>query len=202
MKKFTLIELLIIIAIIGILTTLFFPSLSRARVTARQAVCLSNQHQISVATFSYILDWGGYGPSDLVGGVKHTWHGRLAQGYLNETLTCPDGMDIYGVRSNIAMNINLTGKDQNPDNIKDQQNIVKATASETCMLMDSYQNWRSARHLYMTSGKLYDGPLEENIAKHNLKANVTFLDGHGTAKGVNFFLSKTSKNDTFWDLEE
>jgi prepilin-type processing-associated H-X9-DG protein len=45
----------------------------------------------------------------------------------------------------------------------------------------------------------YEGPKEENIARHGLKANVTFLDGHGEAKSVNYLLSKNSKEDTFWD---
>ena len=44
-KEFTLIELLIVIAIIGILLTLLLPSLSKSRYLAKNALCLSNQAQ-------------------------------------------------------------------------------------------------------------------------------------------------------------
>ena len=45
MKKFTLIELLIILAIIAILLSLLLPSLGKSRYLSKNAVCLSNQAQ-------------------------------------------------------------------------------------------------------------------------------------------------------------
>ena len=44
-KRFTLIELLIVIAIIGILVTLLIPSLRSAREKAKFAICSSNRNQ-------------------------------------------------------------------------------------------------------------------------------------------------------------
>ena len=55
MKKFTLIELLIVVAIIGILLTLLLPSLQKAREKAKIAVCMSNQKQIGSAMMSYAV---------------------------------------------------------------------------------------------------------------------------------------------------
>ena len=45
-KKFTLTELLIVVAIIGILVSLLLPSLSTAREKGKRAVCLSNLSQL------------------------------------------------------------------------------------------------------------------------------------------------------------
>ena len=55
-KNFTLIELLIVIAIIGILTTILLPSITTAREKAKSTVCLSNLQQIGAAAFRWNQD--------------------------------------------------------------------------------------------------------------------------------------------------
>ena len=61
-KKFTLIELLMVIAIIGILMTILMPSLHKAREKARRAVCMSNMSQMGRAAFLYAKDNSGFTP--------------------------------------------------------------------------------------------------------------------------------------------
>lgn len=62
-KGFTLIELLVVIAIIAILAAILFPVLSRARLKALQASCLSNSKQIVLAIKMYAVDNDEYFPS-------------------------------------------------------------------------------------------------------------------------------------------
>lgn len=59
-RGFTLIEMLTTIAIIAVLAAILFPVFNRARESARQASCMSNMHQIYVATNLYKQDYGEY----------------------------------------------------------------------------------------------------------------------------------------------
>lgn len=52
-KPFTLVELLVVMAVIGLLISILLPSLRRAKGKAQQAVCLSNNRQIFVAMMEY-----------------------------------------------------------------------------------------------------------------------------------------------------
>lgn len=65
MKKrisFTLIELLMVVAIIAILASLLLPSLRNARMTSKQIKCSSNMKNINVAYLTYAGDYDSFMP--------------------------------------------------------------------------------------------------------------------------------------------
>jgi prepilin-type N-terminal cleavage/methylation domain-containing protein/prepilin-type processing-associated H-X9-DG protein len=79
-KAFSLIELLVVVAIIALLVTILLPSLDRARQQAKNVNCQSNVRQLGLANFGYALENAGH----LVPAAKdihlsnyghHRWHG-------------------------------------------------------------------------------------------------------------------------------
>lgn len=75
-KAFTLVELLVVVAIIALLLGILLPALSKAKEVARRSVCMSSLNQMSTATFAYATankgwtpDWGGVNADD-----AHPWY--------------------------------------------------------------------------------------------------------------------------------
>jgi len=73
--KFTLIEILVVVAIIGILASLLLPALGSAREKAKLATCKSNLKQLHIAYILYGEDNDNYYPLE---GWHLSWSDKLA----------------------------------------------------------------------------------------------------------------------------
>ena len=75
-KPFTLIEVLVVVAIIGILASLLMPVLSKARKKARNVICINNQKQINLALVMFAEDNDDELP--IPPGGQHSWDDELS----------------------------------------------------------------------------------------------------------------------------
>lgn len=87
-SAFTLVEVLTVIAIIGVLTSILVITIGRARDSARSTQCLSNLRQIGTAIQLYANDNRGILPGPLYGGqdAKYNTHTGGSPGVLAKIL--------------------------------------------------------------------------------------------------------------------
>ena len=77
---FTLVEIMIVVAIIGLLAAIAIPSFVNARTKSQTNACINNLRQISGAKDQYALDKGGTAPSAI---------SDLVSTYITKDPTCP-----------------------------------------------------------------------------------------------------------------
>jgi len=70
---FTLVELLVVVAIIALLLSILLPALGQARAVAREVVCKSNMRQLAVAGLSYGNAYRGVLPHSAFGHNPGDW---------------------------------------------------------------------------------------------------------------------------------
>src|SRR6059036_572745 len=90
-RAFTLLELLVVLAIIGVLLALLLPRLNSAREERRRAACASNLRQIGIALLAYASDHSMHLPTAQDNRDSATWDIALTNGYIPsvKVFQCP-----------------------------------------------------------------------------------------------------------------
>jgi prepilin-type processing-associated H-X9-DG protein/prepilin-type N-terminal cleavage/methylation domain-containing protein len=181
---FTLVELLIVVAIIGVLASLLLPAISRGKQRARGAQCLNNLRQIGVASVLYASD-----NEDTIPQSQHSkasWVGTL-QPYLSGTNLhrCP--LDRKLLRGySYAVNDFLTPHPSGAPDINYSKVTSLADPSETLQMAEMAEtddDTTGVDHFHFADPS--DGgyapssfEMQVEVRRHEQRANYLFVDGH------------------------
>jgi prepilin-type N-terminal cleavage/methylation domain-containing protein/prepilin-type processing-associated H-X9-DG protein len=200
---FTLVELLIVIAIIAILASMLLPALRKAKNSANKIACANNMKQLFTVWYNYETDFN-FAPipfSPSIGGPFTT--ALSANGYLPSQTTitlstAPEGMfkcpsrtidetfNYYGTLYGINGHFHAPS----PLGVSQWPNIRRVRQTSAAVLLGERSTYDSAGNPVSTyvSASAFESP-------HSSGANYIFLDGHYEWKKR---LDVPDKYDIFW----
>lgn len=170
-SAFTLIEILVVVAIIGILAAILFPVFARARENARRASCMNNMKQIAIGLQLYMESYDRRFPAQEEGGEGDAgWALELAEIIKNDAVfQCPSEENSWEEGfTDYWMNGNLLGVHESE--IQQPANVLFAGDGDT----------NSVDYALPTNPVDYGEwePDAEYTRRHLEGANYTFVDGH------------------------
>ena len=195
-KAFTLIEMLVVIAIIAILAGLLMPALTRARKEARKTHCLNNQHQVGIYLGMYATDHRGRYPSV---SFPHP-DGRAYDSSLSIAQLWPDYADnqeLFHCRMTKhevslttvdVFDLNDVDLDNNPETTeyRFETNITDTNDPDYMIDPNVPMNARSGRAVYADGPDLaylrdlWGDLTAKDYANHEYGAVVLFFDSHAS----------------------
>ena len=199
LKKFTLLELLLVIAIILILLSLIIPMVIKAQRSAELVVCVNNLKSISMASALYHKDNKRYFP-DAIGSdyVTKDDTGHLDK-YLDnnaQVIVCPmnpaeDESYIASAKKNASFTSDLDGDLE--------YNAGDATATPKRRSLKVSKVLRPAAMSLMVSTEVYDDGSVTNYWHDLSSPRYPFLSVSGSVKNLYFYggMGNNGRPDTF-----
>lgn len=186
---FTLIEILVVLSIAALLSSLSLGAFHRVREQGRRSVCQNNLHQIGLAMQQYVADNNGYYPVN--SSLDHIdWRLRIMP-YLNNTqvFLCPSfipwepsqGYPAGTMRSNYEFNIRrLNAMDASFTVISRHESKVNAYASSIWLNYCLQGNFHLDGTIRMVKLASSCGRTERlpSLHTHAGGTNYSYLDGH------------------------
>lgn len=186
---FTLVELLVVLAVIAILMSLLMPALHKAREEGRNIACANQQRQAGMCINLYMNDYNNFFPPGQISWLN-SWQTILnKQGYLTQTaLTrCPSAVAVpsswvirgYGMNCNAETwkmtdgsrpgLMESTSDPMVPKRLNAVERPTKTVliAEVACGIMNYYNSGDTLT--------VYQG---QNAFRHRNGMNWTFVDGH------------------------
>ncbi|MDD7984660.1 prepilin-type N-terminal cleavage/methylation domain-containing protein [Lentisphaera marina] len=181
LKKFTLIEVLVAIAIIGILASMLLPVLGKARRTAKTVLCKNNLKTLGMANFIYGDNWDNY-PVPYRDNNGNWWYKnsefkeyypyfRQDQNNFQVNASCHEAVartadTTNGIRGDLVYGHNMIGGGSG-NSLGFRGISYQMISSPSSFLHYSEQNNQDA------------GINSDNFdSRHEDKSNVLYLDGH------------------------
>lgn len=192
LSGFTLIEILVVIAIIAILASILFPVFGRARENARRSSCQSNLKQIGLGFAQYVQDNDGYYPSIAVGPVLtgpnryNCWWDCL-QPYTKseQILRCPSDSTPFTWSESVNPSFQISyGANILVLRNGGDPGISEAVIEETATTFLAYDSTTFLWGDTGSRGDAIDGVTPQTITFHNTVSrhletcNFLFTDGH------------------------
>jgi len=182
-ENFTLVELLVTIAVIAILASLLLPALGRAREMAKSMQCLGNLRQVILVNLTYSGDNNEFLPAPLK--PLTPWNKTLEDGgYIRiyktgdtTFLCCPTWAPFgkYVFDQNYGKSYGYPYGVADYSKIKDCAKDFGVTISELVCFADSYATYyNGTQNCYMQRGSTSSTV----HVRHLNKANVAYGDGH------------------------